>query len=188
PTCVRNPALKKARYYSGPSPDGTHFLYYDDGHFYTYEMATGESYNITKDTPTSFVNTEDDHNIVKPPTQPIGWAKDGKSVLISDGWDVWNLPVHGGAGVNLTVDGRKDGIRYRSRVLLDAEEKSMESRGEHKGIDLSGPVYFYIYGESTKKAGIARLDSAKPGLTRLLWDDAEFNRFALHKAKNADVF
>ena len=78
-TGARKLALKKSRYSYTLSPDGTHFLYYDDGHFFTYDMATGKSYNITKDVPASFVNEDDDHNVVKPPDSPIGWAKDGQS-------------------------------------------------------------------------------------------------------------
>jgi dipeptidyl aminopeptidase/acylaminoacyl peptidase len=176
-TGQRRLALKKNRWSFGPSPDGSHLLYYDDGHFYTLDLAGSKSYNITHDVPTSFVNDEDDHNVVKPPRSPIGWVKGGVSVLLSDGWDVWNVPVHGGKGVNLTVNGKKDKVRYRRRFVLNPEEK---------GIDLSGAVYFSVYGEWTKKSGIARVDGGQPGAERLLWDDAEFA--SVMKAKNAEVF
>jgi dipeptidyl aminopeptidase/acylaminoacyl peptidase len=176
-TGSRRLALKKCRWYYNTSSDGTHLLYYEDGHFYTQEMATGKTYNITKDIPASFVNAEDDHNVAQPPIPPFGWVKDGVSVLLSDGWDVWNVPVHGGKAVNLTVDGKKDGVRYRRRFILDREER---------GMDLSRPIYFSLYGEWTKKAGFARLDPDKPGPQKLLWDDAEFS--TLMKAKDADVF
>jgi dipeptidyl aminopeptidase/acylaminoacyl peptidase len=172
----RKKALTKNRWYSGPSPDGTHFLYYDDGHFFTYEMATGKSYKVTADTATSFVNDEDDHNVVKPPTNIVGWSKDGAYFLLSDNWDIWKVPVHGGTGVNLTVNGKKDGIHYRNRIVMNPEEK---------GIDLSAPVYFRMQAEWTKKAGIGRVDPDKPGVTKLLWDDADFA--TVQKAKNADV-
>ena len=175
-TGARQLALKKSRWYFGPSPDGTHFLYYIDGHYYTYEMASGKKHNITKDVPTSFINEEDDHNVTKPPIRSLGWVKDGVSVLLYDNWDVWNVPVHGGKGVNLTVNGKKDGIRYRRRFRLDPEEK---------GVDLSGPVYFGPYGEWTKKRGVARVDKGKPGAKILLWDDASFS---LIKAKKAGVY
>jgi len=171
-------ALKKCRWFFGPSPDGTHLLYYDDGHYYTYEMPTGKKYNITKDVLTSFINKEDDHNVVNPPIYPFyfGWVKDGVSVLLYDNWDVWNIPVHGGQGVNLTLNGREEGIRYQRRLRLDPEEK---------GIDLAKSLYIAAYGEWTKKGGIARLDKGKPGAKMLLWDDA---LFSLTKAKNADVY
>jgi dipeptidyl aminopeptidase/acylaminoacyl peptidase len=171
-------ALEKCRWYFGPSPDGTHFLYYQDGHYHTFEMATGKKYNITKDVPTSFINEEDDHNVVNPPIYPyyFGWAKDGVSILLYDNWDVWNIPVHGGEGENLTLNGKKEGIRYQRRFQLDPEEK---------GIDLSKPLYISAYGEWTKKSGVARMDNGKSGVKMLLWKDAVFS---ITKAKKADVF
>jgi dipeptidyl aminopeptidase/acylaminoacyl peptidase len=176
-TGSRRLALSKNRWYFGPSPNGTHFLYYDDGHFFTYEMATGKRCNVTTDTPTSFVNAEDDHNVVKPPTKVIGWSKDGAFVLLSDNWDIWKVPVNGGASVNLTEDGKRNAIRYNARIALDPEEK---------GIDLERPIYFFLQGEWTKKAGVGRIDPGKPGVVRLLWDDAAFA--AVQKARHADVF
>ncbi|MGE5360043.1 MAG: hypothetical protein ACM3NQ_13580, partial [Bacteroidales bacterium] len=153
-TGQRKLALKKARNYNGPSSDGKRLLYYDDGHYFAYDIASGQSTNLTKAIATSFINTEDDHNVDKPPQPSLGWTKDGDAVLLSDGWDIWKVPMSGTA-VNLTVNGRKDGIRYRRLLRLDPEEK---------GWDLSAPRYVDMFGESTKKAGVGRLDPAKPGV------------------------
>ena len=95
-TGERKLALKKAHYVMGASPDGTKFLYYDDGVFYAYDMATGKSTDLTSKIPTNFWDTEDDHNVVKPPTQSLGWSKDSAAVVLSDGWDLWKVPVAGG--------------------------------------------------------------------------------------------
>ena len=176
-TGKRTPALTKCRWMFMPLFDGTHFLYYDDGHFFTYDMATGKSVNITKDVPASFVNEDSDTNVVKPPDSPVGSTKDGLNVLLSDGWDIWSVPVGGGGkAVNLTVNGAKDKIRYR-RVRIDPEERA---------VDLDQTQYVAALGEWTKKAGIGRIDKGKPGVTMLLWDDAGFGGLA--KAKKADVF
>ncbi len=174
----RRLALKKARWTFNASPDGTHFLYYEDGHYFTYEMASGKTYNITQDVPTSFIDTEDDHNVVDPPIHPyyFGWAKDGISVLLYDNWDIWNIPVHGGKAINLTQKGKQEGIRFQGRFQLDPEEK---------GIDLSQPLYLNVYEEWTKKGGIGRIDKGKPGVKMLLWDNAVFS---LRKAEDAEVF
>jgi len=176
-TGKKQKALSKARWAMNESPDGRHLLFYQAGHFHTYEFATGKSFNISSAASTSFVDTEDDHNIDKPPTRPIGWSKDGEFVLISDNWDVWQLAVHGGPGVNRTVNGKKDGIRYQNRIRLDADED---------GIDLSVPQYFSALGERTKKSGFVRLDPKKDGVTRLTWDDAAFG--ALVKPKDGDAY
>jgi len=176
-TGERKLALKKARWVEATSPDGTHFLYYDDGAFYTFDMGTGQSYNVSKQLPSVFYNTEDDHNVVKPPTRPVGWTKDSKAVLLSDGWDIWKAPVHGGAGVNLTGNGKNEKIRYRTPYRLDPEEK---------GFDLTQPLYIGAYGEWTKKGGIGVVDASRPGIRMLHWDDAHYQ--TLEKARHADVY
>jgi dipeptidyl aminopeptidase/acylaminoacyl peptidase len=175
-TGEKKKVLTQNRWLMGTSHDSQHFLYYDDGHFFTYEFATGKSYKITADTPASFVDTEDDHNVQKPPTRPMGWSKDGQWVLISDNWDIWKLPVHGGPGVNLTVDGKKDGIRYQGRIRIDPEEK---------GVDLSVPQYVSAMGERTKKSGFVRIDPNGVGGKQLIWEDAALGAFV--KPKNADL-
>ncbi len=176
-TGQRTLALTKNRWFFGTLYDGAHFLYYDDGHFHTYDMVTGKSVNITKDVPASFFDEDNDTNVVKPPDYPVGSTKDGQSVLLSDGWDVWSVPVSGaGKAVNLTGNGAKDGLRYR-RLRLDPEEKA---------VDLGQPQVFSVYGEWTKKAGFARLEKGRPAPTMLLWDDAGFGGLA--KARKADVY
>jgi dipeptidyl aminopeptidase/acylaminoacyl peptidase len=174
-TGAKKLAVKKARWSFGQSPTGGRLLFYNDGHYFTYDMAAGTTTNITLGAPVSFVNVDDDHNVVKPPVSPVGWAKDGDVVLLSDGWDVWKVSAAGGAAVNLTGNGRKDGLRYQARLRLDPDEK---------GIDLSVPQYFNTYGEWTKKGGIARLSPGKTGAESLLWEAAGFGR--VMKATNAD--
>ncbi len=98
-------------------------------------------------------------------------------MLLSDGWDIWKAPVHGGAGVNLTGNGKKDQIRYQTRFRLDAEEK---------GIDLSAPIYFAALGERTKKGGIGVVQPGASGIQMLHWDDAHYQNVI--KAKHADVY
>ncbi|MDQ6830556.1 MAG: prolyl oligopeptidase family serine peptidase, partial [Gemmatimonadota bacterium] len=158
------------------SPDGSKLLAYADGDYWIYDLAAGTKRNITQGAATKFWDTEDDHNVVKPPIAPVGWTKDGASVLLSDDWDVWMVPVNGGPAANLTGNGKKDAIRY-TRLRLDRDEKA---------IDVSKPLFFRAYGEWTKKEGIARVDARKPGALQLsLWGDA---KVGLLKARDADVY
>lgn len=177
-TGERKVALTKARWYFGPSANGQMFLYYEDGHFWTYELATGQKRNITKDGPGTFIDTEDDHNVDRPPTRPMGWSKDGQFVFISDGWDIWQVPAHGGAMQNKTYNGKKDGIRYGSIHNFDIEEP---------GYDLSKSLIVSIYGEWTKKSGFAQINPTESQPKVLTFIDAAFG-FSLQKAKNADLY
>jgi len=176
-TGERKLALTKARWVMGPSPTGTHFAYYDDGQYYSYDMTSGQSVNLTKSVPTSFVDAENDVNIVKPPAPFMGWSKDGKFVLLSDNWDIWQVPVGGGAPTNLTMNGRTEQIRYRRPQILDPDAR---------GFDLSKPLYLDVYSEWTKKDGIGVIEPGKPGVKRLMWDQAVYG--GVIKAKKAEVY
>ena len=166
-----------------PSTDGTKLIYGEDGHYFVYDIASRSAQNITENLPVTFVNTEDDHNVEKPMVGALGWSSDSKYVLLRDGWDIWQVPLNGKAStVNLTQNGRTEGIRYQYRFGLDPEEK---------GIDLSKTVYLRTYGEWNKKSGVATLSPARkgglnPGITSLIWEDANIGN--LRKAEKADVF
>jgi dipeptidyl aminopeptidase/acylaminoacyl peptidase len=176
-TGERKLAVKKLPNRELISPDGSKFLYFDDGQYRVYDMAAGSSRVITADAPVSFVDTEDDHNVDRPPVAPVGWAKDGGSVVLSDNWDMWRVPVSGsGKAVNLTGNGRSARMRYQRRVIIDPQER---------GIDFSKPLYVTVYGERTKKEGLAVVNAAKPGATPLLWEDA---KYAFARARDADTW
>jgi acetyl esterase/lipase len=179
-TGERKLAVRKVRWFSGASPDASRLLYFDDGHYFVHDVASATSANVTAGLSVSFVDERNDTNVTKPPTQALGWAKDGSAVLLSDGWDLWLVPAPGpgaSAAVNLTVTGRKDQVRYQRRFVLDPDER---------GIDVDKPMLVSSHGEWTKKGGIARVERGKPGAQSLLWDEAAFARVV--KAKRADVF
>ena len=177
-TGVKKLALKKHLGPTLPSPDGTMLLHFGmDTSYHVLDMASGASRNITRGIPTVFGDTADDHNnLVPPPFAPMGWSKDGSSILLTDGWDVWRVSSKGGASVNLTGDGKTAQKHYQRRYVFDPKEK---------GIDLSKPMYFATYGEWTKKEGLARVDGARGGAMDLLWTDAKLN---VAKARDAEVY
>ena len=174
----REMILERARWTNDTSPDGTHYLYYQDGHYFTYEFATGQHRNITTDLPTSFIDTENDLNQVDPPIRPRGWTEDGRYALLYDNWDIWQVPVHGGEATNLTVNGKADQIRYQSVTQFDP--------ADDPGIDLSEPVYFRTYGEWTKKSGLSLMTRGRPGPEVLAYDDVAYGAFM--KADEADTY
>ncbi len=179
-TGSRQKVLTKVRFYFGASPDGTKVIYHDDGNFFVCDLASGQKTNITaKITETTFVDTEDDHNIVKPPTRPVGWSKDGKYALISDNWDLWKIATDGSGGVNLTVNGKRDGIRYQGFNQYEPERKE-------PGFDFGKPAYTTLTYEWRKKEGIGRIDPGQAGVKVLLTGDNSFG--SMQKARDADVF
>jgi len=169
---------KGLRWGNSASPDTTKYLYYDSKHFWVFDTTAGTAHAITQGVPTAFVNVESDVNVVDPPTNVVGWTSDNANVLISDRWDIWKVPVTAGQpAVNLTVNGRKDAIRYQGRVRVDPDER---------GIDLSKPQYVTVLSEWTKRSGYGTLEPGKPGINMLVWEDAAIR--GLVKAEKSDVW
>lgn len=168
---------KEARAQAQLSPDGRTVVYWDDGHWQAYDVANKATTTITKNAPVTFVDTEDDHNVDRPPTQFLGFSRDSRFVLLQDNYDVWRVGLTGTSFTNLTVNGRAQRIRYARRLVTDARER---------GIDLAKPIFMAALQARTKKEAIVRIDAAKPGAVALTgWRDA---RHAPMKAKNADVW
>lgn len=181
--------------FTQPSPDGTKALFWGtDGHYWVIDLVTFDSVNITKKAPVSFVNVEDDHNNILPLAIPgRGWTKDGSAVILSDNWDLWKVPVaSNAAAVNLTGDGRRNQIRYRTIYNWNDDARPAGGRGGRgggagasTGIDMSKPLFIGTYGEWTKKEGVSRVDPNTTGAKTMLFEDA---RFGIQKARDADTF
>ena len=88
----------------------------------------------------------------KPPYGMAGWTKAGRSVLIYDEYDIWEVAPDGSTATKLT-NGAPEQIRYRY-VKLDPKEEF---------IDLDKPVYLSLYGQWTKRTGYARLTKTASG-------------------------
>ena len=171
-------AAEGVRWYYGPNPQGDHLLLYRDGAFWAYDLAARALRNLTAELPTTFVDQEDDRNVVDPPVPPLGWSEDGRWVLLADNWDVWKVPAGGdaAAAVKLTRDGAEKKIRHRRAFRLDPEDE---------GLDLAEPLYLAAFGERSKKGGLARLEPGAAQAELLLWEDAAF--LNLIKAEDAPV-
>jgi dipeptidyl aminopeptidase/acylaminoacyl peptidase len=171
------------------SPNGLRALYWGtDGHWYVHDFATGAQKNITKSvTQTSFVDVEDDHNNLVPPSYAAyGWTKDNANVLLSDGWDIWKVPVDGGTAINLTGNGKKEQIRYRGiNTTWTLPPGRRTASVLQQGVDLSKPLYISTYGEWTKKEGVSRVDAGKAGATAIFFEPASY---LVQKARDAETF
>jgi len=178
------------------SPDGRKVLYWGtNGQWWTLDLVTGDTVDITTGAPVSFVNENSDHNNLYPPAgRQLGWSRDNQYVLLDDGWDVWRVPARangGSAAVNLTGDGRTSQVRYQRLYNFPTRGSTQVpggfgfGGGNADGVDLSKPLYFGLYGEWTKQEGLARVDANRPGAQRIFLEDARFN---VTKARDADVF
>ncbi|MBM3908516.1 MAG: S9 family peptidase [Gemmatimonadetes bacterium] len=171
---------------SGISPDGSHYVFWKDGRYQVYDLNAGTSRPLGGAAAPSFASTEYDYPGPRPPFGLVGYAPDGRSVVVSHRFDLWQLPFDGTSPPrNITLGlGAKAEMRF-TWVRTDAPDpKDPLAERRAREIDLSKPVTFATYGEFTKKAGFSRLDDGK--ITTLVYDDAAYGN--LVRAAKADRF
>jgi len=169
----------------GISPDGRHWLYWRDEEFHAHDLAAGTTKTLASIPGGSFTDMEWDYTGTHPPYGVTGYTSDGRSVIVNHRYDLWQLPLDGGAARNLTNGaGTRDEVRFR--YIRSASIDSAAPRRTRTGdeIDLSKPVTLAAYGAYTKKAGFYRLANGR--LTELLLDDAIFSNPV--RAEHADRF
>ena len=163
----------------GASPGGRYILWFEGEDYWSHDLDSGETRNLTGGLDGVFVNLDlTPSREQMPPFGVAGWTEDDEAVLVNDRWDVWEVRADGSDGRRLTR-GAEDEVRHRL-LRLDREEDAF---------DPDGPFYYSTYGEWTKKAGYSR---ARPGEVpeRLVWTDDSYGGFfgGLLKAADADVF
>ena len=141
------------------------------------------------------MNEDDDHAYEKPVWGVAGWTKDGKSVLLYDKYDVWQLPLDGAQA------GEPHGRRRRGRsrsssascgsarvaaaaAAVAAADAAAAARREEEGIDLSKPLTLSAYGDCTKKSGYWQVDGRAGAQSRSSGPTRK--SAGAQKAENAD--
>jgi dipeptidyl aminopeptidase/acylaminoacyl peptidase len=164
-----------AGFYNAPrsSPDGKYLYYYKDKHWYTYQLATGETRNLTQNIKTDFSDVRDDHPASRPAAGFGGWTKNDNEMLVYDEYNIWALKPDGSGSRKLTA-GEKDETMYRVyRVEF-----------EDPFLDDSKTLYFSAYGDKSKKFGYASFSNGQ--VSSLVFENLNVSR--LSKADDADVF
>ena len=177
-TGERRKALEKVRYFFGASTTGQKLLWFDGKDYWSQDVASGARTNLSAKVQANFTDPDDDHpSDMKSPNDVAGWTSDDRAVLVGDEFDMWSLAADGSGGKRLT-NGVADGVIHRYvRVTRSRDDR---------GIDLSRPVYFSLFGKKTKQSGFARLLPGKAAPDRLFLEDSRTQ--ALFRADSTDVY
>ena len=163
------------------SPDAKFALYYSDANWHLFSPSAAEPKNLTAGLPVSFADEEDD--TPDPPSSNglAGWAKDSKSAIVYDRYDVWQVFVDGRAPVNLTGGaGRRDKIVYRVQRIEPVDDSDPE-----RGLDLTKPLTLRGVSDETRDSGFFRVRAGSTKIERLMWGPRNYT-FA-GRAKDADA-
>lgn len=193
-TGERTPIEKKVVRTMGTSPDGKWFLYLKDKHVRAVNLETMKTVDLDDGEKLSFIDTDDDHPYEVPTYGVAGWSKDGKYVLLDHKYDIWAVPLDGGAAIDVTGGaGAAQQIQFRLVRLDRAATRGGRAGGgifgsalgaeDDEGVDLTKPLLLSAYGEWTKKTGYWRATLGRTP-TPLVWADKQISQ--AQKAERAD--
>jgi dipeptidyl aminopeptidase/acylaminoacyl peptidase len=162
-------------FYTGPhsSPDGKYLYYFKDKNWWTYEIASGKTTNITQSVKTDFSDVRDDHPASRPPAGLGGWLKNDRKILLYDEYNIWAVSPDG-SGAEKITDGEKDQVIYRV-TRVDFEDPFLDD---------TKPIYLTATGDKTKQTGFYKWENGKT--EKLIYEGLMINR--LIKAKDANTF
>ena len=150
------------------SPDGTQLVYWDEAHYWSYDLETGTRRNISESTGVSFINAEFDQFGQVPAYGFTGWVKGQNAVIVNHKHDLWLLPLDEATNPQNLTASVKDSIRFRFEDFRFENEKEIADRY----IDLAAMNYLHAYHMQTKYAGIYALQNGK--LQELIYGPASF--------------
>ena len=165
----------------GTSPDGTWWVFLRNEEVMARNVPSGREVNLTESSGVDFVDRQDDHPYELPAHGAAGWSEDGKSIVLYDRFDVWEVPLDGSAATNLTGGvGARDQIQFRV-TMLEPTPGGGGFRGFGRGggtdrkIDLAEPILLTAYGETTKKGGYWEVEKGQTPQP-LIWLDKSVGR------------
>ncbi|MEP6762880.1 MAG: prolyl oligopeptidase family serine peptidase [Gemmatimonadaceae bacterium] len=179
----------------GTSPDSKWFVYIKNKQPLAYSLETGTSFVLDAAGKHTFIDFEDDHASDKSLFGIAGWSKDGKSILLNDKFDIWQVPLEAnGKAVSITNNAGAAGqIVFRVARLSGGGGRggrgggggggSGFAAGEDDGIDMSKPLFVSAYGERSKKFGYYEA-TAGQAPKALIWEDKQVGQAV--KADSAD--
>jgi dipeptidyl aminopeptidase/acylaminoacyl peptidase len=159
------------------SPDGKYGLTFDGKDWITIAVPSGQSTNLTSKLPVKFWQEDTDTPSTPRAYGFAGWTKDGKSILLYDHFDIWQVSADGSAANNITAGaGRKQSLQFRY-ARLDPEERT---------IDASKPLLLRAENVITRDSGFFTASiEKKTAPEKLVMAAKDFG--TPMKAKDADV-
>ncbi len=158
------------------SPGGGFVLYYQDGDYHLFDVASGERRNVTADLGAPFADEDHDYPSAPPGYGFSEWLADDSAIFVYDKYDIWQVPTDGSEPFNLTEgSGRQQELTLRV-VDMDPEEDSIEP-GSHLLVE--------GYHQKHKHDALYTAQPGRGGTTKLLGTGKHLVEF-LAKAEDAN--
>lgn len=116
-------------------PDGEYIVFYREGNWHSFNLATKKFVNLSEDSKTFFINPNPDRlDYESSYSRRIKWLVDEDAILVCDAFDVWKLSLNGKYHIRLTR-GREINRKYTPVVNFSNPKKThIDKVNSKKGI------------------------------------------------------
>jgi dipeptidyl aminopeptidase/acylaminoacyl peptidase len=152
------------------SHDNRWIAWYADKQWFAADSRDGSVHPLTKNLP--FALHDERFDMLEEPGAygTAGWTRDGRSLLVYDRYDLWQVFPNGRAP--RCVSG---GYGRANRTELRLQSLEVSEPGEEKrGIDLNQPLTFRGENEDTRDTGFLRFAAAGGPPQTLLWAKKDY--------------
>ncbi len=156
------------------SPEGRYAVFYRNGDYHLFDVATGEPRNLTGTLGVPFADEDHDYPRPAPGYGVGGWIEGDAAVLLYDKYDIWVVPTDGSRAWSLTEGEGREQNRIFRIVTTDPEATA---------IGAADDLLLSSYHDLQKNFGFYRARADTPGVSRLLEEDRMFRFVA--KAESA---
>jgi dienelactone hydrolase len=183
-TGQRHVIFKQLTAFASPSPGGSYAIWYNEElkNYFAYEIATGQTRNISAAVKTPLYNEENDVPDNANAYGLMGWTDNDEAVLVYDRYNAWQLsPLANGKPRSVfTASARKEKNVYRY----------INTDSEHRFFTNSKTYLFSIFNETNKTARLFcwNLDSTKNMASIVFNAQSAPGRYAMSKNQEAVLF
>jgi dipeptidyl aminopeptidase/acylaminoacyl peptidase len=137
------------------SPGGRYVAYPQEGNWWIYDIEKDRHTNLTKKLPATFQKVDYDWAGEKPLYHNPGWTPGGRSILLYDQFDIWEIAPDGGEAKRLT-HGREDGTVFRFEPAASGQKNNtLELETITGTYDLSGKLVLTTANKKLATTGYA---------------------------------
>lgn len=174
-------------YHMNFSPCGRYICYYKNSSWILYDIIEKKHTNITAGITSNFQSViEESSNRKITPYLFKGWSEDGKSVLLCDQYDIWQINLDGKPADRLT-NGREKQIRYR---IVSAAKKNSD-KTNYYGLnsdvyDTRSKIILEVYDTKSGSSGYCILD--KKRIKLLYFNNEKISRIIKSSENDSYIF
>jgi dipeptidyl aminopeptidase/acylaminoacyl peptidase len=166
-----------------PSPNGQYLLYAKENKWWIYDVKKGSHTSITLGLSESFFREDEDMPIEASPNGIGGWTTDGKSIILYDKYDLWQIALDGSAKKRLT-HGREIQKTYRIKDLVSVFRLN-DIEAKKETLDLKTGLILETIDKKTGASGFSKW-TLTAGVSEMIWENKKINQ--LSKARNVDSY